>query len=102
MKIGPVENRQFLNSPDKRETNKGDDSVPSRFKTKDSLDISLEAKKKIGELADKKLQESGLIGEEIMEDNQEKKNVIKLRISSGYYKNRNVLEKIVDKIIRDI
>ncbi len=102
MKIGPVESRQFVNSLKKAEISQGDDSVGSRFKTKDSFDISLATKKKIRDLADRKLLESGEIGEANFEDNLEKRNIIKLRISSGYYKNRNVLKQIADKLIKGI
>lgn len=69
-------------------------------KQKDYLEISLEGRKKLSELADKKLNESQ--SDNTTNDSSNKLDEIRLKIANGFYKTDEVKQKIADKLIKDI
>lgn len=79
---------------------KKNNEINDEIKTKDYLEISLEGRKKLSELADKKLSES-------QTDNStnvlnHKLDEIRAKISNGFYKTNEVKQNIADKLIDDI
>ena len=83
------------------ERQKQDNSeIKKENKQKDYLDISLEGRKKLSELADKKLNESQ--SDNTTNDSSNKLDEIRLKIANGFYKTDEVKQKIADKLIEDI
>ncbi len=74
--------------------------IKKENKQKDYLDISLEGRKKLSELADKKLNESQ--SDNTTNDSSNKLDEIRLKIANGFYKTDEVKQKIADKLIEDI
>ncbi len=99
MEIGPVgknEIQRILVETTKPENGKKEFFKSSGFNIQDSVEISLAAKKKIGELAHEKLGDGIEITPNEPENREEKLNIVRLRISQGFYGNRGVIEKIAD------
>ncbi len=74
--------------------------IKTENKQKDYLEISLEGRKKLSELADKKLNESQ--SDNTTNDLSNKLDEIRLKIANGFYKTDEVKQQIVDKLIKDI
>lgn len=105
MEIGPVginEKQQIVVETKKQDREKVELVKNSGFNVTDSVEISLEAKKKIGELADRKRSEGVEITPNEPENNEEKLNIIKLRISNGFYSKAGIKEEIADRLIEDL
>ena len=106
MEIGPLSNRQAGQKPEGPE--KPEPRTPSPEKPSkivDRVEISEDARAKLGELADQELRKEqsvsrtadaeGLISADRME-------TIRRRIKSGYYDQAEVKAKIADKLIDDM
>lgn len=82
-----------------RQTQKNNEIV-SEIRQKDYLDISLEGRKKLSELADKKLSENQ--SDKTNNDLSYKLDSIRLKIANGFYQTDEVKQQIADKLIDDI
>lgn len=115
MDIGPVSNRPPEHQPSKKSPN---NKAPEEFQTsraEDRVEISLEARQRLSELADK-VRNSGLDtlnagvegpgGQKRTDDDIPQKagslDEIRKRIESGYYDRSDVRDQIADKMSDDL
>ena len=114
MDIGPVDNISPQQQPNKKSPENKPTEKPADLKAGDRVEISLEARRRLSDLAEKaKASEmdaqnnvnrpNGL--ERVNDDNPEKASTleeIRKRIESGYYNRPDVMDQIAEKLSDDL
>jgi len=103
MEIGPVSNQNSPGQgPKKPETEQ--QVQPPAIDKSDQVEISLDARKLLAELADQKLKENGRQLDSLAESEEESGRIkaIRDKIESGYYDQPEVRDRIVDRLLDDL
>jgi hypothetical protein len=108
MDIGPVSNQQSgqgAGGPERNQPGTARPEKPDPGLTVDRADISTEARARLAELADlelRKEQEGPQPVEAAGLSQEERMELIKNRVASGYYNDPKVRARIVDRLIDDM
>ena len=105
MEIGPLSTQQAGQRPEKPEKPESPPLAKTSQKIIDQVEISQEARARLGELADQELRKEQQSPQSVSSERltgKDRIDAIQQRIKSGYYDNPDVKAKIADKLIDDM
>ncbi|MCP4686178.1 MAG: hypothetical protein GY867_12135 [bacterium] len=108
MKIGPLSNELPMRQPDRPKANQPS-SAPAGQEQTDRVEISLDARSRLAELADRGLKTYGRQPEERLTrpesssgEDTDRISDIRRKIESGYYDRPEIRDQIVDNLTEDL
>jgi hypothetical protein len=106
MEIGPLSNQQAGQKPDRPEKpNQASPPQESIGRIEERVEISSEARARLGELADRELRKEAPRPQRANAETAEagdKLEILRRRIEAGYYDQPDVKKNIADKLIDDM